>query len=64
MVLHASAVLVFGVATWVCWKSFGLRITHAVCAGLFGFFLASSGIAPAIRAAVAWAFHTLGELTG
>ena len=52
MDLGMLAVLVFATATWVCWRAFGLRVTHAVCAGLTGFFLAGSVLAPAIRAGV------------
>lgn len=56
MSLTISAVFVFGLATWICWRTFGMRTSHALCAGLFGFFLASSGLAPAIRSIVANVF--------
>ena len=59
MSLTISAVFVFGLATWICWRTFAMRTTHAVCAGLFGFFLAQSGIAPLIRSVVAGLFAWL-----
>ena len=59
MPLTISAVFVFGMATWICWRTFGMRVTHALCAGLFGFFLAQSGLAPAIRSIVASVFGWL-----
>jgi hypothetical protein len=60
MALSLSAVFVFAALTWVCWRTFGMRASHAVCAGLLGFFLADSGLAPAIRAGVAAIFAWVG----
>ena len=59
MGLTTLGVLVFGTLTWVCWRAFGMRAWHAVCAVLFGFFLASTLAAPAIRAGVGSVFGWL-----
>ncbi|HET9655351.1 MAG TPA: hypothetical protein VFP72_08350 [Kineosporiaceae bacterium] len=56
MALTTLGVLVFGALTFVCWRAFGLRAVHALVAVLFGFFLASTLAAPAIRGAVAGLF--------
>ncbi|NLT56601.1 MAG: DUF2304 domain-containing protein [Actinomycetales bacterium] len=56
MALTVSGVFVFGLATWICWRTFGLRVSHAICAGLLGFFLAETGLAPAIRHGVSAVF--------
>ena len=59
MALTISGVFVFALATWVCWRVFGLRASHALCAGLLGFFLAESGLAPFIRYCVGAVFAWL-----
>jgi hypothetical protein len=56
MALTISGLFVFALATWICWRTFGMRTSHALCAALFGFFLASSGLAPAIRSVVGSVF--------
>lgn len=49
MGLTTLAVLVFGVAVWVCWRMGSLRAGPGLCAVLLGFFVAETGAAPAIR---------------
>lgn len=52
MVLSVSIVLLLAVAVAVLCRWAGLRGWHAVVCVLFGFYLASSPLAPAISAAV------------
>ncbi|MDQ1247325.1 MAG: hypothetical protein QG597_1695 [Actinomycetota bacterium] len=56
MSLTISALFVFGLATWVCWRTYGMHTLHGLCAALFGFFVAQSGLAPAVSSLVARVF--------
>ena len=52
MILSISAVLLLAVAVGVLCRWAGLRVWHALVCVLFGFYLASSSLAPTIAAAV------------
>lgn len=49
MVISLSLVLVLGVTVWLLHKAAGLKVWHAVICVLFGFYLATSSLAPEIR---------------
>ena len=51
MILSVSVVLLLAVAVAVLCRYAGLRAWHAVVCVLFGFYLASSALAPAISTA-------------
>lgn len=53
MNLSTLVVLVMGCTLYFLWRSGELRLFQALVAGLLGFFLADSGMAPAITDAVA-----------
>lgn len=53
MILSVSIVLVLGLAVLVLCRFAALRLSHAVVCVLFGFYLASSPLAPTIGEAVA-----------
>ncbi|MDT0545414.1 MULTISPECIES: hypothetical protein [Streptomyces] len=50
MILSISGVLLLGVVVFVFFRKDGLKATHAVICALFGFYLASTAIAPSIKA--------------
>jgi hypothetical protein len=52
LVISLSLVLVLGITVWLLHKSAGLKIWHAVICVLFGFYLATSSLAPEIRTTV------------
>lgn len=52
MILSVSAVVLFGVLLFVLLRNGALRAGSAIVAAMFGFFLASTGIAPAIHDAL------------
>ncbi|MGV9248004.1 hypothetical protein [Streptomyces sp. NPDC003710] len=52
MALSISLVLLLGIAVFFLWKTGYQRIVPGIVVCLFGFFLASTGIAPTITAAV------------
>ena len=52
MVLSVSAVLLLAVTVAALYRWAGLRPWHAIVCVLFGFYLASSPLAPAVEAAV------------
>lgn len=52
MILSISIVVLLGLAVFVLCRYAGLRGTHAVVCVLFGFYLASSPLAPTIADAV------------
>ncbi|MDX2521623.1 MULTISPECIES: hypothetical protein [Streptomyces] len=53
MVLSISMVLLLGIGVFILWRTGYQRIPSGIVVCLFGFFLASTGIAPAIRDAIA-----------
>ena len=52
MAITISLVLVLGIVVWVLHRYASLKFVHAIICVLFGFFLAATGAAPAIRHAV------------
>ncbi len=53
LVLSFSLVLLLGLAVFVLCRFAALRLSHAIVCVLFGFYLASSPLAPTISDAVA-----------
>lgn len=53
MAVTLSLVVVLGITVWVLHRYAGLKFLHALACVLFGFFLATTGVAPMIRKAVA-----------
>jgi len=52
VILSISMVVLLGIAVFFLWKTGYQRIGPAVVVGLFGFFLAGTGLAPMVNAAV------------
>jgi hypothetical protein len=52
LAISLSLVLVLGVAVWLLHRYAGLKILHAVICVLFGFYLATSSLAPEIGTTV------------
>ncbi|WP_031226700.1 hypothetical protein [Streptomyces roseochromogenus] len=50
MILSVSGVMLLGVVVFLFFRKDGLKGTHACTSALFGFYLASTGIAPSIKA--------------
>ncbi|MGN5378056.1 MULTISPECIES: hypothetical protein [Streptomyces] len=50
MVFSMSGVIILGVVVFLFFRKDGLKGTHATVTTLFGFYLASTGIAPSIKA--------------
>ncbi|MFE1246586.1 hypothetical protein [Streptomyces sp. NPDC058735] len=50
MILSISCVVLLGIVLFVFCRKDGLKASHAVVAMLFGFYLASTAIAPSIKA--------------
>jgi hypothetical protein len=51
--ISLSLVLVLGIAVWLLHKYAGLKVWHGVVCVLFGFYLATSSLAPEVRTTVA-----------
>jgi hypothetical protein len=49
VVISISLVLVFAVAAWVLYRYGGMKLWHALTCIAFGFYLATSSVAPMIR---------------
>ena len=49
MAISLSIVMLLGIAVWLLYRYAGLKFWHAVVCVLFGFFLATTTAAPAIR---------------
>ena len=49
MAISLSAVALLGIAVWLLHRYAGLKFWHAAVCVLFGFFLAATTAAPAIR---------------
>jgi hypothetical protein len=54
-----SLVFVFGIAVWVLYRYAGLKVWHAFACIAFGFYLATSNVAPEINAAVTAIVHAI-----
>lgn len=50
MILSISGVVLFGVIAFLFFRKDGLKASHACVSALFGFYLASTAIAPSIKA--------------
>ncbi len=50
MILSISGVVLLGIIVFLFFRKDGLKPSHAIVATLFGFYLASTGIAPSIEA--------------
>ncbi|MCN9240651.1 hypothetical protein AB0L85_25125 [Streptomyces sp. NPDC052051] len=50
MILNMSGVVLLGVIVFLYCRKDGLKGSHALISGLFGFYLSSTAIAPSIKA--------------
>jgi hypothetical protein len=50
MILSVSGVLLLGVIVFLFFRKDGLKLSHALVCGLFGFYLAGTSVAPSIEA--------------
>lgn len=50
MILSISGVVLLGIVVFILFRKDGLKLSHALIAILFGFYLASTAIAPSIKA--------------
>lgn len=50
MILSISGVVLLGTIVFICFRKDGLKVSHAMISALFGFYLASTAIAPGIKA--------------
>ncbi|UED82782.1 hypothetical protein [Streptomyces profundus] len=62
MVLSVSGVVLLGVVVVLFFRKDGLKPTHALVCGLFGFYLAGTAMAPSIEAGGAKLAHLLGGI--
>lgn len=62
MVLSVSLVIVLGALVYGLYRYAGLRAWHAIVCALFGFYLASTSLAPQIRDGVRSLTHFLSGL--
>lgn len=59
MAITFSLVFVLGVGVWLLHRYAGLKVWHGVLCVLFGFYLATSSLAPDIRTTVTAIIHAL-----
>ena len=59
MAISISLTALLAVAVWLLYRYAGLKIWHGLVCALFGFYLASSSIAPEIRTTVTSIVHAL-----
>ena len=52
MAISISLITLLAVAVWALYKFVGLKLWHGLVCILFGFYLASSSVAPIIRSTV------------
>jgi hypothetical protein len=57
MLVTVPAVLIFGAGTWLLVRSRIARMAEVVIIGLFGFFLASTGLGAWLTGLMASVFH-------
>lgn len=50
VILSVSGVLLLGIIAFLFFRKDGMKLSHAIVCALFGFYLASTAIAPSIRA--------------
>ena len=53
LAISVSLIALLAVAVWTLYKFAGLKLWHGLVCALFGFYLASSSVAPQIDTAVA-----------
>jgi hypothetical protein len=59
LAISVSLIALLAVAVWLLHKFAGLKLWHGVVCVLFGFYLASSSVAPEIRTTVTSIIHAL-----
>lgn len=59
MAISVSLVALLAVAVWLLHRYAGLKLWHGLACILFGFYLASSSVAPEIRTTVTSIIHAL-----
>jgi hypothetical protein len=59
MAISVSLITLLGVAVWTLYRFAGLRLWHGLVCALFGFYLASSSVAPEIGTTVSSIIHAL-----
>lgn len=59
MAISVSLVLVLGVVVWLLHRYAGLKVWHGFVCVLFGFYLATTSLAPEIRTIVTAIIHAL-----
>jgi hypothetical protein len=57
--ISVSLITLLAVAVWMLYKFASLKLWHALVCILFGFYLASSSVAPEIRTTVTSIIHAL-----
>lgn len=57
MAISISLIALLAVAVWALYKFAGLKLWHGLVCVLFGFYLATSSVAPEIRTAVTSIIH-------
>jgi hypothetical protein len=62
MAVSVSAVVLLAIVTFLLVKKGGLKAAHAIVCTLFGFYLASSSIAPTISKATTNLVDMIGEI--
>ncbi|MEU9987850.1 hypothetical protein AB0E10_13820 [Streptomyces sp. NPDC048045] len=62
MAVSVSAVVLLGILTFLLVKKGGLKAAHAVVCTLFGFYLASSSIAPTVSQATTSLVQMIGKI--
>lgn len=63
MILSVSGVVLLGIVVFLFFRKDGLKLSHAVVCGLFGFYLAGTAVAPGIQAGGASLANLLGGIT-
>jgi hypothetical protein len=59
LAISISLIALLAVAVWVLYKFAGLKLWHGLVCILFGFYLASSSVAPEIHTTVTSIIHAL-----
>jgi predicted membrane metal-binding protein len=59
LAISISLVTLLAVAVWALYRFGGLKVWHGLVCILFGFYLASSSLAPEIRTTVTSIIHAL-----
>lgn len=62
MIFSISGVVLFGVIVFLFLRKDGLKAPHAIVCALFGFYLASTAVAPSIQAGSASLANLLGDI--